>query len=77
MISFQIHHPTRSISTVYHAWASVIMFSWPLLTHCYYRFRMKGVTVLPEVGWIQVHLATQNKARHYQMVADLRDHRYE
>ena len=38
---------------------------------------MKEVTVLPEIGEIQVYLATQNKARHYQMVADLKDHRYE
>lgn len=38
------------------------------------RFRLKG---LPGVGSILVHVSKQNKSRHYQKVADVKDHHYE
>ena len=41
------------------------------------KFRMKEVTVLPNVGGIEVYVATRNSGRHYQLVAEMWDHRYE
>ena len=41
------------------------------------RSRMKEVTALPDVGGIEVYVATRNSGRHYQLVAEMWDHRYE
>lgn len=52
---------------------STDMFQYSLTMLCS-RFRLKG---LPGVGSILVHVSKQNKSRHYQKVADVKDHHYE